>query len=230
MRNFLYLLIVVLFSGLNLWATQQDPDYIKIDGVEYEAPERLMELYLERHPEHVPTRSYSTALRRGYKAFWEIEGGKLILKELKMYMPEQQGDKSLVFRSVLRDLFPGEGPVIADWVTGFVHVYLGVPWGKVFDDDDIKYFNLLVFNEGDFVSMKSYTGNESRLLRKLQFEEFIKTEEYSALFNSLKEKAENDGKELSANKIIQEIRYKILEYTDDYLTDYEPSIDNSLDY
>jgi hypothetical protein len=88
----------------------------------------------EAAPRFVPA---STALWRGYRGAWVIEGGELRLQSLDGRLADQDG------ATALERLFPGrDPPITADWFTGVARAvrgdvlrYVHMGYESVFEED-----------------------------------------------------------------------------------------------
>src|SRR5690606_35193900 len=97
-------------------ATAQQMDRITIDGQELGLQTNPLTPYLRQvewqPPENV---ARSSANWRGYLATWAIDGGRLVLTGVTMEVYEDREIKEI---SILGQLFPDGGTVVAQWYTG----------------------------------------------------------------------------------------------------------------
>lgn len=193
-------LTVVLGLGLLVPAgevdsTAQIPDSIRIEGKEYVLNTNPLDRYLAKLGDAAPRfESPHTANWRGYVATWEIKDGVLYLRSVEGYRTNPQPDDDDETRDGMlrvdgmKELFPSQNDVVADWYTGA----LIVPDGKVVEYVHMGYgstyerYIVSIIREGREVQRKSLSEAEFRHFRDVQFWKFKSTEAYRKMFDEIK--------------------------------------------
>ena len=202
------LVIISIFIFLKTFATGQEPNFIKIDGKEYQLLNDPLEKYFKEHPENHPVygekfikknekgETYfktSTGNWRGYVAYFEIIDNKIFLTDLKI--EDDDSEKQI---SVFNKIFK-EKSVALDY-SGI----LTVPNGDFIDSDNFgfssyysSYFLLTIKN--DHVEKIKELKNEDYMKFKFrQFQKYQKTQEYKAEYeNYIKSNRESKKMDLS---------------------------------
>lgn len=111
------LIVFALFLPIELYATQQRPDYIEYKGKSYEYKKEILAPYLKKDTNkwkwlwEKPT---STNLWRGYVATFEVAGNKLTLKEI------EDGRKNSILEKFLSISETKDSTFKIDWFTGTI--------------------------------------------------------------------------------------------------------------
>lgn len=191
--KFIGILLILLFSANQMFATAQAPDKIFYNGTEYKLQSNPMEDYFKRFPDKRPkSEIISTGLWRGYIATFEITDNQLFLKDIKILVNKENSGKSFdtEWKSVLTTVCPEKKKLKIDWFTGI----LVLPYGKVVDYVHMGYgstyenYILIEIAAGDFKKVKEFNHEQYASFKEKQFEAFKKTEEYKKLSKDLKEK------------------------------------------
>lgn len=199
--------------------TAQYPDKITFKGVEYNLNSNPMELYFEKFPDKRPkSEIMSTALWRGYVAYFKIIDKQLFLTDIKIEVPDKNSndDFDTVRVSAFKQVFPKRKKVKIDWYTGI----LILPHGKMVEYVHMGYastyskYLLLEVDKGNFNEARKYKNKKFLKFKKRQFETFKKTKEYKKLYLELKEsKDANDD-----DSIKSFISHFVINYTTKFLT------------
>lgn len=186
--------LLLLATSNLLMATAQDPDILYYKGKKQYIHTNPLEDLFNQDPK-VRERfdearfkprfhfEFSTGNYRGYIAEWTIEKGKLLLTELRPL------DK----RSILKDVFPDQKRVFAEWFTGL----LVVPTGELSFymhrnyDSIYKKYTIIRVEKGTVLREKKFNGKEYETFRNRQLEAFKKTEEYKKGIKKLRENGED---------------------------------------
>lgn len=180
--------------------TAQYPDKISYKGTEYNLNSNPLEPYFEKYPDKRPEGGMmSTALWRGYIAYFEIIDEQLFLTDIKIEVSDEDSEDSYETKwiSAFKQVFPNEEKAKIDWYTGI----LILPHGKMVEYVHMGYAStykkywLLEIENGDFNEARKYNNKEFVKFKKRQFETFEKSEEYKKLYADLKENDESDNDE-----------------------------------
>jgi hypothetical protein len=126
-----YIIILFIVQGLNLFATNQNPDVLLHNGKKYDLYVFLMENYFDRFPEKRPhpTNFYSTALWRCYIATFEIIQNELWIIEIKKEDGDYlSGEYDYKETSVINECLDGKDKIKIDWFNGIL-VFPQNNWG-----------------------------------------------------------------------------------------------------
>lgn len=207
----LILLLSLLFAAGAALATAQVPDIVLVDGKAESLFTNPLAPYLLKHPQALPQNTVtSTANWRGYVATWAIDDGLLVLRKIEQKFPK--GDRKTVTRNVLRQVFPGRKPVVADWYSGTLVLpqgemveYVHMGYGSTFSD-----YRLFVVRNGRVLRDLKLDAAAFVDYRKARFEAFRKTPEFK---QQLAEVLANDGYD---EKMALEFLFKF--YAEQYLS------------
>jgi hypothetical protein len=179
-------------------ATAQYPDKLFYNGKEYALYSNPLESYFDKHPDKRPrTVLESSALWRGYIASFEILDSQLYVKDIEIQVYDTTGEVKYKtkWKSVLKEVFPGQEKLKVDWLTGL----LVIPYGKLVDYVHMGYgstyekYILLEIDKGDLKKEKKYNYKEYEKFKDRQFEAFKQTEEYLKLKANLKKDGSTDA-------------------------------------
>ncbi len=192
-RALLTSLIMLGAFAVLLYGTGQRGDRLTMGGKIYSIQTNPLERYFADHPESRPRpRIISTGLWRGYVAAWEIRGGRLVLSDVRIETSlEGTGWDSLT--SVLGDIFPGQGSVMADWFNGCIIV----PTGKLAKyvhmgyASEYKSYLVIWFERGTVTKEWRGGGRAFKRFRNDQFQLFKKTDTYRQAWTEERKKPEN---------------------------------------
>lgn len=170
--------------------TAQIPDKVTFRGIEYSLNSNPLEPYFEKFPDKRPENGMtSTALWRGYIAYFEIIDEKLFVTDIKILVADEESDGKYKWVSAFQHVFSDKNPVKVDGYTGI----LILPHGEMIDYVHMGYAStysdywLLEINKGDFNEARKYNNKEFVAFKKRQFEIFEKTDDYKKLYEDLKE-------------------------------------------
>lgn len=175
----LILLLSLLFAAGGALATAQVPDIILVDGKAESLFTNPLAPYLVKYPQALPQGPVtSTANWRGYVATWAIDDGLLVLRKIEQERSRSNG--KTVTRNVLRQVFPGRKPVVADWYSGTLVLpqgemveYVHMGYGSTFSD-----YRLFVVRNGRVLRDLKLDAAAFTEHRKARFEAFRKTAEF----------------------------------------------------
>ncbi|HTE34719.1 MAG TPA: hypothetical protein VK666_30280 [Chryseolinea sp.] len=181
MRKFLFCIIILCLVTHVSFATAQYPDKIWYKGKEYALHTNPLEEFFDKNPDRRPQSDImSTALWRGYIGTFEFDGDQLIVKEIEVMVPSNNGDK---WKSVLKEIFPDEPVVKISWISGI----LVLPYGKIKNYVHMGYastyshYILLEVDNGVLKKEKQLDGDRYDAFKTRQFEAFKLTDEYKTL-------------------------------------------------
>jgi len=191
--KFKIILLFHILRSLNVFATSQEPDKIKINGIEYPLlnnpleynkiiSEKLYNLGTSKDGE----RTLSTGNYRGYIATYEIRNSELYLIDVVIPDPNENFEKKI---SVLNKIFPEQDRIRIKY-SGI----LIIPIGDFLDSANFGYSYL--FSEYKLITIKNDKVEKSKNINKddylkfkvIQFVEYKKTDDYK---NALKENFDN---------------------------------------
>ncbi|WP_143093356.1 hypothetical protein [Halpernia frigidisoli] len=184
------ILFISLFF-LKIFATSQEPDKIKIKGIEYSLLNNPLEKYLSENKiideklYDLGTsidgyRNISTGNYRGYIATYEIKNSKLYLIDLVIPDPNSNFEKEI---SVFDKLFQDENSMNLHY-TGI----LELPTGEFIDSDNFAYsslfenYKLITVINDKLEKIKDVSKKEYQIFKINQFIKFRKTDEYKKRF------------------------------------------------
>ena len=200
--------------------TAQYPDKITFKGTEYNLNSNPLEPYFEKFPDKRPQGGImSTALWRGYVAYFEIIDEQLFLTDIKIEVSDEDSkdDYETKWISTFKQVFPDKEKVKIDWYTGI----LILPHGKMVEYVHMGYAStyskywLLEIENGDLNEARKYKNKEFVRFKKRQFEQFKKTDEYKKLYAELK-KNDNYGDDEFIQSFIKDF---VINYTTKFLTE-----------
>ena len=195
-------------------ATAQFPDKILFKGKEFDLQSNPLEGYFKNNPELRPKGGLqSTALWRGYVATFEMVKEQLVVKDIKIKVLDEQTkeryDKKWV--SVYDEVF-AEPLRKADWYSGI----LILPYGERINYVHMGYAStysdywLLEIANGKLTETRNYDHQEFAEFRERQLNAYMKTDEYKALFDRLKNPGDDEAS----------VRRFIKNYVTDYATTF----------
>lgn len=222
MKKTVFLVFVVLLSIGTASAeniiTAQYPDKILFEGIEYDLNSNPLEAFFEKFPEKKPRGGMSsTALWRGYVAYFEIIDKQLFVTDIMIQVPDETPGKRSKWISAFDQVFPAQEKVKIDWFTGI----LILPHGKLINYVHMGYAStyskywLLEIAGGDFKEARKYRNKDFLQFKQRQFAEFEKTEEYKKLYAELKE-GDGAGDENFLKSFIANF---VINYTSKFLTE-----------
>lgn len=193
----LLLFLLALLNTANAMATAQYPDKLIYNGKEYALHTNPLEDYFDKHPDKRPRAGIvSTALWRGYVATFEFTDSQLCVKDILIEVRDSSSKElyKTSWKSVLKEVFPGDERIKTDWVTGI----LVIPYGKLVNYVHMGYgstyekYILLETEKGTLKKEKKFNYKEYEKFKDRQFEAFKKTEEYQKLKADLQQKGSTD--------------------------------------
>jgi len=154
MKKLIFIIAIIINSGF-LFATEQEPDFLKYNGKEltlstgWGHPSPL-ETYYSQNDIEYPFSMLSTANYRGHVAVWEISDDKLFLNEIQIEKAKFKPEKFKIKSK--SDSLSNKDKVFADWFTGVIigeernkknywkvekSYYFYVKYGKVIDTQEL---------------------------------------------------------------------------------------------
>ena len=138
----------------------------------------------------------STALWRGYVAYFEIIDEQLFLTDIKIEVSDEDSkdDYETKWISAFKQVFPDKEKVKIDWYTGI----LILPHGKMVEYVHMGYassyenYIILEIDKGVLKKEKKFNIKEFEVFKERQFTEFKKTDEYKKLKEDFKKKGSSD--------------------------------------
>ncbi|SRR5574344_1338738 len=185
-KAFLFLVLFCICFVPSAFATAQMPDVLIYNGKEYDLLTNPMEHYFEEHPDLRP-QSTSSALWRGYIAYFEIIDNQLILKDIEVERWMENGD-NVETVSIYKELFPSEEKIIIDWFTGILPVQDGEMVDYVHMGYGSTYSQYILFqvDKGIVLDIQSFTDSEYKDYKEEQYKAFQKTDKYQQLLKEIK--------------------------------------------
>ena len=176
-------LTLILFT-LNINATAQQPDQIKIDGKKYKLNTNPLEEILKERPIKTKPDFISTGNWRGYIAYFEVKENKLLLRDVTI------SKSSSIFNdgrySVIKEIFPEkQNNIIAEWYNGA----LIVPYGEMVYYEHMGYgslyenYYIIKVKKGIVYEKLKMNNIEFSKYKKEKFEIFKKSEQYQKEYN-----------------------------------------------
>ena len=140
-----------------VWATDQSPDILIIEGKETEVCAFLLEEYFEVYPEKRPEPGWVlTSLGRGYIATFSLNAGHLFISNIEIFvtegMPEDVGPileiEYMKLKSVIDSVFQTEADRSMAWFSGNVDVLDTFPAEESAAEPFVTQRKRLQFKEG----------------------------------------------------------------------------------
>ena len=171
-----YVLFIIVFFSLNVFATQQQNDIIEYKGnqselaVGWSYPSPLQAYFVGDKENDYPFEELHTANYRGHIAKWEIEDEKLFLT--KVVIPSSpfkktEKDKPIKLSKILPNKYISENRAFASWFTGQLLIK-STPFEKKhkseYDDEeyfikDFRIYSIVKIAQGVVTSEKSYDSD-----------------------------------------------------------------------
>jgi hypothetical protein len=202
MKFFNFLIFTLLLLNFSkTYATGQIPDYLITVNDTLSLHCNPLESYFEKNPlpENLIIQT-STALWRGYIAYFKIENNKLVVENIykvEYHTTENGGHKEKLI-SIYDIAFNGIKKVECDFYSGV----LICPYGKMIEYVHMGYssiyenYKLYEIKDGIFQKEKSFTSDEFMQLKIKHFEKYKKTEEYKKKFDELINASKDSEKEM----------------------------------
>ena len=164
MKKVSLIILIICIIGISYAKTiktAQYPDKITYKGIEYNLNSNPLEKYFEQFPEKRPDGGImSTALWRGYVAYFEIIEDQLFVTDIKIQVPDKKSkdDYDTKWLSVFKQVFPNKEKVKINWYTGI----LILPYGKIVEYVHMGYAStyskywLLEIDKGNFNEARNY--------------------------------------------------------------------------
>lgn len=167
MRKFFRYLAFLLLTtpSLQIFATEQYPDYLIYNGDTLEMYSYPFESYRKAHPNPIYDTLFecrSTALYRGYVAYWEIRRDSLFLIKVEVYSynPKRYEaefvsiDKSIIFKEI-----PYDSDIFASWVNSTCLVFLEDTVNK--NHSECPNERTFTFQNGKLKNTKFYDNSKT---------------------------------------------------------------------
>lgn len=209
--------ILLLFSGIGVFATSQRADKLLYKGIEYNLFSNPLEIYFEKYPNKRPKKVFgglvieSTSLWRGYVATFEIRDHKLIVKDIQILCVDTTHSNSLdeCWVSVITEVFPEQKEIQVDWYTGLLVLpigdimnYIHMGYGSTYEN-----YILLEIEKGNLKKEKHFNYIEYEDFKGRQFDAFKQTKEYKKIKKDLKKSGD------SKKDIDSFLRSYVIDYT-----------------
>lgn len=204
----LLLSLLLLFSS-KLSATGQIPDYLIQDKDTIAIQSNPLEEYFKKNPidkDLITTRS--SALWRGYIAFFKIIDNKLILENIykQNYIEDANGKNTEKLISIYQNIFGND----KNFECSFYNGVLICPYGELVEYVHMGYssiyenYNLIEIKNGQLVKEQKFKSDEFIKLKVKHYQKFKQSEEYKKMFdeflkasNEMDKEIENSFGELS---------------------------------
>lgn len=207
--------IIAIFLFLNFgksFATGQIPDYLITENDTLSLHCNPLESYFEENPlpKDLP-RSFSTALWRGYIAYFKIVNNKLVVENIyiREYVKDENGNQTRKLTSIYDKVFKD----VKNFECSFYSGVLICPFGDLVQYVHMGYsstysnYKLFEINQGNNVKNVSLTAQEFTDLKIKHFEKYKESEEYQKKleetiqsFKEMDEEMESEFKELKKEK------------------------------
>ncbi len=189
-RKSIIFCLIVTIGAVSAAATAQILDSLHYKGNKYDLLCDPLVPYFELFPGKQPSGKLSPSNNwRGYVSTWKIEDQKLLLVDVTT--AESYDTQAYVVRrkSVLREVFPGQEKVVAEWFSGLLVIPAGKMVSRAHRGYDYIYEKYLLVRVigGTVTKEKHFSRKEYDDFRKRQFEAFKKTPDYTDLVEELKE-------------------------------------------
>lgn len=217
MKTFLTI-VLTLFIGLNIGATEQLPDKIIYQGKTYNLHNNPLETYFKKHPNKRPAKMMQISnLWRGYVATFEFKDNQLFLKDIEIQYRDTTSKEIYTYKwkSVLHKVIPDGKNIKIDWLTGL----LVIPHGKLIEHVHMGYsstyenYILLELENGHLKKEKHFDRNAYEAFKDQQFQVFKQTDDFKKHKTSLLKKGHTDE---TSETLIKNL---ITTYTEKILTD-----------
>ena len=175
----LTLLVVATTFGTSLFGTSQVPDVLVLSGEVHAIYTNPLEGWLQSNPERLPkNRVRLTTLWRGCLASWEVAGHRLFLTDVELPTMGSQYD------SAMKEMFPGQDRVFADWFSGHIIISRGklVDYVHMGYASTYKKYIILQVEQGVVSRKRRPKHAEYKRFQRRQFEAFKHTDECRAAF------------------------------------------------
>lgn len=178
------------------------PDYLIIDNDTLAIHSNPLEPYFLKNPikDGIITSS-STALWRGYIAYFKFNDGKLTVDNiytLSIVLNEQTGTHHEKLTSIYNDIFGDLKNFECDFFTGV----LICPFGEILEYVHMGYssiyenYKLIEVNNGNYIKEKVVDNDEFMKIKISHYEHFKKTPEYKKLLEETIEYSKQADKEI----------------------------------
>lgn len=171
-----YILFIIIFISLNVFATQQQNDVIEYKGIHSEldiswsSPSPLEAYFVGDKKKDYPFEELHTANYRGHIATWQIIDKKLILTEVvapaSLFRSTGKA-KPIKLTKILPGKYISENKAFAGWFTGHLLIK-STPFEKEhkseFDGEeyfvkDFREYSIIQIDQGNVISEKSYDSD-----------------------------------------------------------------------
>jgi hypothetical protein len=181
------LILFALVLSLEVFATAQQPDTIILSNVELPLNTNPLESYIKSVGWEPPEEaSIWSSNWRGYIAQWEVVAGNLQLKDASI---ELKGNsiKNRKRKSIISDLFPKKGRVVATWYSGALIVpdgeminYVHMGYGSSYES-----YQVLRIKEGVVIEHLSFSNEQFENYKHRKFESFKETKKFQGELENL---------------------------------------------
>lgn len=194
-----FVLLFMLSNSNNILATAQAPDYLISGKDTLKMQCNPLESYFKEKP--IPKgliTSMSTALWRGYIAYFKITNNKLIVENIyKVEYSNEDGNREKLI-SIYKDIFGNQENFECNFYSGV----LICPLGEIVEYVHMGYssiyekYKLIEIKDGNFQKEKELNYNEFMELKVAHFKRFKQTDEYKKQFDELMEATKQMDKDM----------------------------------
>ena len=205
-KFFLFTSLLLNFS--KSFATGQIPDYLITENDTLSLHCNPLESYFEENPlpKDLPM-SFSTALWRGYIAYFKIVNNKLVVENIyrREYYTDENGDQKRKLTSIYDKVFKD----VKNFECNFYSGVLICPSGDLIEYVHMGYsstyssYKLYEINQGSYIKDISLTAQEFTDLKIKHFERYKESEEYQKKlketiqsFKEMEKEMESEFKEI----------------------------------
>ena len=155
-KRFLFFGIFLFVLLQNIYASEQFPDILVYKEKECAIGTYPMESYFAVHPTSLlPVYPENSALKRGYRAKYEIVNNELILIDLEIMRDNGK------WRSVFKRYFGNKTPVKVDTFTGKINIFNGKETGVYMAFTPIHESYIIInIDAGNYIDEYNQSGAE----------------------------------------------------------------------
>lgn len=216
MKNLTSIVLAVLISVPNIFATEQQADKFYYQGRLYYSTKFPMESYFEIHPKKIPSSHVVvSSLWRGYMATFEFDQGTLALKDIEIQVSQKTKESrdELKWKSVMTHLVPKREKLLLDWYSGLLVLFRGkyVGMGDGEEGSHFSNYLLLEIKHGKITEKRHYNLAQFKQFKERQFQAYRQTESYR---NTV---AEYKNQGVLNDEIDSQIKFFIMRLTSEFL-------------
>lgn len=177
------ILMLLLFSSLNLFATGQIPDYLIMGQDTLKIHSNPLEKYFEKNP--IPEKLItmrSSGNWRGYIAYFKFVDNQLVVENIykEEYKISENGKHDFFLTSIYKEIFGSSAYFNCSFYSGL----LICPYGKLVEYVHMGYsslyenYKIFEVGSGKIIKSQNFTGEEFQNFKIDYFKYFKTTEEY----------------------------------------------------